>query len=216
MALQQPLKLCERGCQAFFVAFKLEIFNILVRVIEHRVIVRADIGQRRIYPVHLSAYRAGELPRGVLGAFDGLSVDDIGHGLRRAQLHAPVQESALRKLARRRLPRAEREQLIQRRSKDCRRAVTLKLRRVLPGIAVRRVAYRAQAHIQQFARAVTQFAENQPAIRAFGHLFAAIREKEPVYHLKSFVSGEADYTNRGHLSPRRNGGNSVSHMNLLI
>ena len=216
MALQQPLKLRERGRQAPFIAFKLEVFDILVWVIQHRVIVRADVGQRGIYPVHLAAYRAGELPCGVLGALDGLRIDDIGHGLRRAQLHAPVQKGALRELARRRLPRTEREQLIQRRTKDCRRAMTLKLRGVLSGIAVRRAAYRAQAHVQQLAPAVAQLAKDQPAIRAFGHFFAAVREKEPVYHPKSFVSGEADYTNRGYLRPRRNGGNSVSHMNLLI
>ena len=80
--------------------------------------------------------RAGELGGGVFRALRALGVDEVGHGLGGAQIHAAVQKGALGKLPGQRLPRAEAKALLQHRAEHRGRAVALKLRRVLPGVAV--------------------------------------------------------------------------------
>ncbi len=166
---QQSAQIAQRRLQPPLIVLHAEVLNVLVRIIEHGVKVRGYVRQKRIHALGAAADRAGELPRGVARGFDALRVDNIRHRLRARQLHPSGQERALCKFARSRLTRAEGKYLLQRRAKHHGRAVALKLRRILAGVAVSGAADGAQAHVQQRPVARAQAAVDEPSVLIVGH-----------------------------------------------
>ena len=118
------------------------------------------IVDRRRFPMD----RTGELSGGVAYRLGRLRVNQVDHRLGGAEVHPPVQERAFCKLSRSRLSRPEGKKLPKQHLQEHRRAVALKLHRILPGVALRPAADRTHAEIQQFLFSAPQLSVEQPPI----------------------------------------------------
>ena len=73
-------------------------FNVLVRVVQHRVEVGHQVHQIVVNAADLPAHGPGELAHGVFGRRHGLRVDQVHHGLGLGQIHLAVEEGPAGKL----------------------------------------------------------------------------------------------------------------------
>ena len=203
-ALQRPGVLRER-----------EVLDVLVRVIQHRVVVGADVAEGGVDRADALTDGTGELPGRVAGGLGGLGVDDVGHGLGGAELHAAVEKGALGELPGPGLPGAEGEELLQQRAQHHGRAVALEFRGVLAGIAVGAAADRAQAEIQQRPVPPAQLTVDEFPVLPRGHGAAGERMKQPVGQRYGFRPGQPDDADGGQLRAGGDGGNGIRHGFLL-
>ena len=111
--VQQALELIDAVGQRGLVGAELKVRDVLIRVVDHGVIVAGDVLQCIVYALRAPQHRAAELPGSIFRVQRGLSVDEIDDGLRLCEIHAAVEEGTLRELARQRLPCPGGEQRLQ-------------------------------------------------------------------------------------------------------
>ena len=138
-------------------------------------------------------------------------MDEVDDGFCLREIHAAVEEGALREFTRQRLPRPGGEQRLQSRAQHGRRAVALQLGRVLAGVAVRGAADGAQAEVERLAVGVAKSAVDELAIRCFGHGAAVRRAKHAVDNGEHPVTGQTQDADRGQDVAGRNGGDRIRH-----
>ena len=163
--VQQPLEPVDAAGQCTLVGAELKVRDVLVRVVDHGVIVAGDVLQRVVYTLRVPQHRAAELPGGVFCVQRGLGVDEVDNGLCLREIHAAVEKGALREFARQRLPCPGSEQRLQPCAQHGRGAVALQLGRVLAGVAVRPAADGAQAEVERLAVRVAEGAVDELAVR---------------------------------------------------
>ena len=188
-----------------------KVLDILIRVIQHRVIVGADVGEGGIDALGLSRDGAGELGGGVFRALHTLRVDEIRHGLGSAQLQAAVQEGPFRKFPRLGLARAEAKALLQHGAQQGGRAVALKLGGVLPGIALRPVAERAHTEIQQGPVPGVEPAVDKLPVLIRPHPLSGGGAKERLRDRMGLGARQAHDADGGDLRPGCGGGDGIRH-----
>ena len=174
-----------------------------------------DVAEQGVYGVRPPRDRPGELSGGVLRRGGGLGVDYIHDRLGLREVHAAVQEGALRELPGPRLARAEGEEPPERLREHDRRAVALELRRVLARIRARRAAYRAQAAVERPAVRRRQRAVYELPRRVRAHRPPVRRAEQLVHEPERVRPGDAHYAYRGDAPARGYGGYGISH-NLLL
>ena len=209
--VQQPLEPVDAAGQCTLVGAELKVRNVLVRVVDHGVIVAGDVLQRVVYTLRVPQHRAAELPGGVFCVQGCLGVDEVDDGLRLREIHAAVEKGALREFARQRLPCPGSEQRLQPCAQHGRGAVALQLGRVLAGVAVRSAADGAQAEVERLAVGVAKSAVDELAVRRFGHGAAVGRAKHAVDDGERPVAGQAQDANRGQDIAGRDGGDRIRH-----
>ena len=209
IACAQALKHCRAAVYIRLVSRKGEVLDILVGIVEHRVIVRAYVGERTVYFVDAARYRSAELTGCVARGLGGFGIDDIRDCLRAGKIHATVKKCALCELAGQSLPRAEAEHRLKHRAQNDGRAVALKFGGVLAGVAVRSAAYRAKADIQKPPLLVAELSVDELSVLAVGHFAPRHRRKEPVCDFDRLASGHTDDAYRADLSAGGNGGYRV-------
>ena len=111
--VQQALELLDAAGQRGLVGAELKVRDVLIRVVDHGVIVAGDVLQCIVYALRAPQHRAAKLPGGIFRVQRSLGVDEIDDGLRLCEIHAAVEEGTLREFARQRLPCPGGEQRLQ-------------------------------------------------------------------------------------------------------
>ena len=189
---------------------------ILVRIVEHRVIVRADVREILIDLLRAAGDRPAELTGGVSRRERRFRVDDIDDGLRLREIHAPVQKGALGELTRRCLPRAEGEESFQRGAQHDGRAMALKLCGVLAGVASRRAGERAETEIERPSLLVEQLAVNELPVAVLRHGLSVRRAEKRVHQRYGKGTRYAHDADGGNACAGRNGGNGITHLSSFF
>ena len=86
----QGAQRAQRGLERAAIGLEPEVLDVLVGVVEHGVVVGADVGEGGGDRLDPPGDGAGELARCVARGFHGLGVDQVGHRLGRAEVHPAV------------------------------------------------------------------------------------------------------------------------------
>ena len=157
-----------------------------------------------------------QLQSGVAHPQGGLCVDQVHDGLGLAQVQPPVEEGPAAEFPRqghaRPLPQQGMEQLLQ----GGGAAVTLKLRRVLPGEAAGAEGIGAQDLVQDPALLVHGLPQHQPVGPEVPQKAALLGTENRLRQSDGPLSAEADDPQGGAASRGGNGGNGIGHSILRI
>ena len=194
---------------------KLKRVDILVRIVQNGVEMRADIDPAVIDGVNFPADRTGDLTGGVRCGVGGLGIDEIDDGFCLRQIHPAVQKRAAGELARPCLPEARRKQRFQSRGQRRRRAVALDLRGILAGVGVRRAGNERHAVIKLPSLHVIERAERELAVGQGCERLARARPEDGPGRFDAPVAGQAQNADARPGMAGGNGGNFISHGFLL-
>ena len=205
----EPVELGGPAAQGFRKVRKPEIRDVLVRIVEDRVIVGTDVRQPLVDRAQSAVQTAAHLSRGVCGQIGGLGVDQVNHGLGGGQIELAVQKGPPGKLSGLGLPCACAEQSLQPGGQDCGRAVALKLHGILPGVAVRGAADHGLRLVDHPAPGVQEPAETEPSFGKRRKLHAAERHEDLPRNGGAALAGQAQNADGRRLSARSDRGDHV-------
>ena len=138
--------------------------NVLVGVVELGVKVRQNIGEPVVDRRNFFPHGAAQLAGGVGGGLGALGLDEVDDGLGLGKIHPAIQKSALGELPGACLPGALGKERLQGGREHRRRAVTVKLRRILAGIGVGCPGHGEHGLVDDAPLAVVEGAQDQLAI----------------------------------------------------
>ena len=110
---QEQLQRLHPPAKRLFIVPDPEFLNILVRVVQHRVEVRADVLQNGVDRCRPPVNGSGELAGCIPDRFRTLCVDQVDHRFGGTQIHPPVQECPFGEFPRQGLPATQSEQFLQ-------------------------------------------------------------------------------------------------------
>ena len=194
---------------------KLKRVDILVRIVQNSVEMRADIDPAVIDRVNFPADCTGDLAGGVRRGGGGLGVDEVDDSFRLRQIHPAVQKRAAGELTRPCLPEARGKQRLQPRGQRRRRAVALDLRGILAGVGVRRAGDKRHAVIQLPPLHIIERAERELAVGQGCKRLARARPEDGPGRFDAPVAGQAQNADACPGMAGGNGGNFINHSFLL-
>ena len=171
-----------------------------------------EIHQAVVDCPHPAAQGAGELPGGLPHGGGGLRVDEIRHRLRLGQIQLAVEEGPPGELPRPGLPHPLGKQGLQPQLEHRRRAVALKLRRVLPGVAAGRPGDGGQGLVNGGTVGAQQGAVDQPAALILRQGLSAGGAEHGGGGLDGAVSAQAQDADGTGEGGRGNGGDGLGHI----
>ena len=92
VGVQQGRQIPLRPRQSLFQRGGAKGVDVLLRIVQHRMKMGAQVHQRVIDPLNPAAEDAGELAPGAAGGGPGLRVDEVGHRLGLHQIQLAVEE----------------------------------------------------------------------------------------------------------------------------
>ena len=199
--------------QGIFIRGQGKGIDLLIRIVQNRVKMAAQVGQHFINRLQPGRQRAAHLSGGIGGGIRRLGFNQIDDGLRLGQIHAPVEKSPLGKLSPAGGPGPRLIQGLQPRSQHGRRAVAVQLHGVLPGIAVRTPGVHRHALVQRPALPVQKRPQNQLPVGRFRQRTAVFGPKYPPGHLPAAGARQAQNADGADLTSCGYGGNDMRHRN---
>ena len=147
--------------QCIFITCETEILNVLIRVVQHRMEMAAQVGQIIVDGIQFFLQLAAHLSGSVGGSFGGFSFNQVNDCFRLGQIQLTVQKRALGKFTTLGRSCAGAVQCFQTGSQHGGGTVAMKLHRILTGIAVRTTGIDGAAGIDDAALLVVQVTQNQ-------------------------------------------------------
>ncbi len=189
----------------------MEGVQVLVGVVQHRAEVGHHVGQAAVNCVNPPGEGSGELAGGLPGGGGGLRLNEVDDRLGLGQVQFSVEEGPLGELPGPGLPGAGSEEGVQDQREDHGGAVALKLRRLLPGVAVGSPADKGQAGVKRLARLVQQGAVEELTVRRVRQGAGSLRAEDPGRCLGGPGAGQPQNPHPPCPGGSGDGGNEIRH-----